>query len=193
MAQPIYPLPANSNKDIARRHASEIARLLQSKVLSHSRIIVEEPHCPFRIPCHQGDFWFKVLVSDNAYVFTGEHRRQHAFRAGFAVAFKHPWINLGATHYAKGLSAALGFDVFQSALPNQDNSVDVLLTTPIRDLIRQTDLSEVRICFLNSTQIHVSAKLHDPSYCVQQVGIYRALMLTVFHALHVTPTTQSTS
>jgi hypothetical protein len=160
-------------------------------VLSHSRIIAGEPHCPFRIPCHQGDFWFKVLVSDSAYVLTGEHRRQRAYQAGFAIAFKQPWTNLGVTQHARALSAALGCDVFQSALPNQGNSEDVLLTAPVRDLIRQADFSEVRICFLNSTQIHVSAKLHDPAYCAQQVSLYRALLLTVFHALHETPTIQS--
>src|SRR5690242_2160164 len=92
------------SRAIARRNAVELAKLLNSKVLSYRRIVIGEPRCIYRVPFHNENFWFKVLMSETDFVFTGQHRRCGAFTVPFLAALKQPDRNVGAAVYLSTMS-----------------------------------------------------------------------------------------
>jgi hypothetical protein len=176
--------PSPEDRAVARRHAAEIARLLDSEAVSYRRITLGEPQCSYRVPFHAEDFWFKVLVSDTDFVFTGEHRRRESFTVPFCASLKQGWQNLAATTLLPRLSAELGISVYTSKRFTEADVSSRVLTPAVRKLVRQLDLAPVRLLFLNSIQIHATSELITPEHCVRQVRLLRDLLLMVYHETH---------
>jgi len=176
--------PSPEERAVARQHAVEIARLLGSKAVSYRRVTLGEPRCSYRVPFHADDFWFKVLVSDTDFMFTGEHRRREAFTVPFCAALKHPWRNMVATTLLPDLSDELGVYVY---VPKDVTEAAVsarLLFPTVQTLVSQLDFAPVRLLFINSIQIHATSELVSPEHCAGQVRLLRELLLRVYHETH---------
>lgn len=176
--------PSPEGRAVARRHAVEIARLLDSEAVSYRRVTLGEPRCSYRIPLHAEGFWFKVLVSDTDFVFTGEHRCRESFTVPFIASIKQGWQNLAATTILPRLSAELGISVYTSNRFTEAEVSSRLLAPAVRKLVRQLDFSPIRLLFLNSIQIHVTSELITAADCVRQVRLLRELLLAVYHETH---------
>jgi hypothetical protein len=176
--------PSPEDRVVARQHAVEVARLLNSEAVSYRRIVVEEPQCLYRVPFHADDFWFKILFSDTEFVFTGEHRRCGAYVVPFCAAIKRSWPNLVATKHLCSLSSELGIDVYTTDAFTQETVASHLLTPVVRKLIRQLDFFPVSLFFLNSVQVHVVSELISPEHCAKQARLLRELLLTIYHQTH---------
>ena len=122
---------------MARQNAVDVAHLLGSKAVSYRRIVVGEPRCLYRIPFHAEDFWFKVLVSDTDFIFTGEHRRRESFTVPFCATIKDSWQNLGATTLLPALTAELGIPVYTQAGHSEGTVSSYLLSPVIFKFIRE--------------------------------------------------------
>jgi hypothetical protein len=178
--------PSPEERAAARGHAVEIARLLDSEAVSYRRITIGQPQCSYRVPFHANDFWFKVLVSDTDFVFTGEHRRREAFTVPFCAALKHPWRNMVATTHLPRVSDELGVAVY-SPENFTEAAISVHLLTPaVAALIRRLDFVPIGLLFINSVQINVTSELISPEHCAQQVQLLRELLLTIYHETHDT-------
>jgi hypothetical protein len=178
--------PNPEERAAARRHAVEIARLLDSGAVSYRRITIGEPQCSYRVPFHAEDFWFKVLLSDKDFVFTGEHRRRDAFTVPFCAALQQSWRNMGATTHLPRVSDELGVAVYA---PERftETAISVHLLTPgVAALVRRLDFAPISLLFVNSIQITVTSRLISPEHCAQQVRLLRTLLLTIFHEAHDT-------
>jgi hypothetical protein len=176
--------PEPPNRVVARGHAVEIAHLLDSKSISYRRRTSGEPVCLYRIPFHTEDFWFKVLVSDTDYIFTGEHRRQNSFSVPFCAAIKNGWKNLRATEHLAALSSKLGFPIYTIERSSEIVVSKKLLEPKTLKLLSQIDLVPVRLFFINSVQIHFVSELISPERCAHQVQLLRELLLTIYKASH---------
>lgn len=193
--QVVSPLAVRANSDnshspeeraASRRHAVELARLLNSNAVSYRRITIGQPQCPYRVPFHADDFWFKVLVSDSDFVFTGEHRRREAFTVPFCAALKHPWRTMVATTYLPRVSDELGVAVYSSERFTEAAISASLLAPAAAALVRRMDFPPISRLFINSIQIEVTSKLISPEQCAQQVRLFRELLLTVHQEAHDT-------
>jgi hypothetical protein len=176
--------PSPAMRAVAREHALEIARLLQSKAVSHRRLAAGEPHCSYRVPLHVGDFWFKVLVSDAEFVFTGEHRRRESFRVPFCASLKHPWSNLVTNTHLPEVSAELGMAVYTQERVSEESVASGVLTSAVRKHIGQIAFAPIQVFFLNTIQVYVISKLISPEHCARQVLLLRELLLTVYREGH---------
>lgn len=176
--------PSPEERAAARRQAVEIARLIGSKTVSYRRITIGEPRCSYRVPFHAEDFWFKVLVSDTAFVFTGEHRRREAFTVPFCAAIKNPWRNMVATTLRSRVSDELGVAIYSPENITEAAVSAHLLTPACSRLLRQLDFAAIRLLFINSIQIRVIAEMVSPEHCAQQVRLLRELLLTIYHEAH---------
>jgi len=174
--------PEPPNRIVARGHAVEIARLLDSKSISYRRRTSGEPVCLYRIPFHAKDFWFKVLVSDTDYIFTGEHRRQNSFSVPFCAAIKNGWENLRATQHLEALSGKLGYPIYTIERSSEIAVSKKLLEPETRKILSQIDLVPVRLFFINSVQVHFVSELISPERCSHQVRLLRELLLTIYKA-----------
>lgn len=172
----------------ARRHAAEIARLLNSEAVSYRRITIGQPLCSYRVPFHAEDFWFKVLVADTDFVFTGEHHRRGAVAAPYCAALKHPWRNMIATTHLPRVSDELGVAVYSPERFTETAISAHLLASPVAAIIRRINFIPISLLFINSIQIIVISELISPEHCAQQVRLLRALLLTSYHEAHDTNT-----
>ena len=178
--------PSPEERATARRHAVEIARLLDSEAVSYRRLTIGQPHCSYRVPFHIENFWFKVLVSDTDFILTGEHRRRGAFAVPFCAAVKHPWKNMVATTLLSRVSDELGVTVYAPERFTEAAVSSHLLTPAVAALIRRVDFPPIRLLFINSIQIMVISELISPEHSVQQVRLLRELLLTIYHETHDT-------
>ncbi len=176
--------PSPEDRAIARQHAAEIARLLDSKAVSYRRVTIGEPRCFYRVPFHAEDFWFKVLVSDTDFVFTGEHSRQRSFIVPFCASFKKGWLNLGTITHLPKLSAELGVSVYTQEHHTEATVSSLLLSSSVRKIFQRLNFVPIRLFFINSVQIHVISELVTPQYCVEQVRVMRELLLEVYLETH---------
>ena len=167
------------DRAVARKHALEIAGLLKSKAVSYRKQTRGEPRCLYRIPFHSEHFWFKILVSDTAYVFIGEHRRNNSFTASFCAAIKHGWKNLLATKHLPILSAKMSMAVYSTNTFSEEIVSQNLLEPKAQKLISKIDSIPIRLFFINPVQIYFVSELISPKRCVQQVQILRELLLTI--------------
>jgi hypothetical protein len=180
----LVPLPTATNRRAARTKALFVADALGSKVVSHRGLTVGEPHCPYRVPFHCGDFWFSIYVAESAYVFAGEHRRREAFAAGFSVAIKRPNKTMLLDTRMPSLSHTLGCDVYMDRDSPKAEAERVLLGPSVREIFRRTDLGPVQMFFLNSIQIRVICDFFDDTRAFAQIPLLRQLLLTVFEQSH---------
>jgi len=178
--------PSPEERASARRHAVEIARLLNSEAVSYRRITIGQPKCSYRVPFHAEDFWFKVLVSDTDFVFTGEHRRREAFTVPFCAALKHPWRNMVATTHLPRVSDELGVAVYSQKTCTDAAISEHLFKPTVAALISRLDFTPIRLLFINSIQVTVISELISPEHCTQQVRLLRDLLLTIYHETHDT-------
>lgn len=176
--------PSPEERAAARQHALAVAHLLDSEAISYRRITLGEPRCSFRVPFHAEDFWFKVLLSDTDFVFTGEHRRRDALSVPFCAALKHPWHNVMATTLLPRISEELGYSVYSTESFREAAVSARLLTPAVRTIVRQLDLAPIRLLFINSMQINGVSEFISPEHCTQQVRLLRALLLTIYHETH---------
>jgi hypothetical protein len=174
--QPLDP----ESRLIARRNARELAEILKSKVLSHRRICIGEPRCPYRVPFHNEDFWFTVLVSETDFVFTGEHRRRGAFTVPFCVSLKQPHRSVGATIHLSSVSTKLGLPVYAIDASKESAVSARLLAPEVRGSIRKLDLAPIRSILLNAVQIHAVSELVTPQHCAEQAEMLRGLLVAVY-------------
>lgn len=172
--------PKAADRKTAQQHAKAIAGLLSSKVFSYQRKNLGYPQCHYRIPFHVEEFWCKILVSDNAYVFTGEHKRANAFSCSFCAAVKNGWGNMDAKTHLPNLSLKLGVDIYTQ--PNRSESLlsSVLLSSDIKKLVGSIDFEPISLCYMNPVQIIVISKLMSDDHCAKQVQIFRNLQLKNF-------------
>ena len=167
------------DRKFVRSHAKEVAALLGSKVVSHRRVILDLPECPYKVPFHTDDFWFTLLLSDCDYLFNGQHKRGLGHDARFCVSLKSPYRSMFArTHYSQ-LSSLLGTPVYGPAKQPEQAVSGYFLREPVASILRQIDFAPLRFVFLNCSQIEVHSEFIDPPKCVAQVRLFRELLLNI--------------
>src|SRR5204862_7008288 len=113
----------DTDHQAARKFAKKIAALVNSRVLAHEKIIVDEPYCPFKVSFHTKAFHCFFLISDASYSFTAKRRPKTPWVEDFRVSLKEPDHLGGACVLASGLSKIIGVSVF--CLPRSpDDAVD---------------------------------------------------------------------
>jgi hypothetical protein len=172
--------PKPANRDVARRHAKAIAAALASKAISYGRITLGEPQCHFRVPCHIEDFWCKVLISDDAFVFVGQHKRANAFSSEFCASLKYGWSNMIVTRHLPSISKHLAVDVYTQPERSEASVATVLLSPSVKPLIAAIDFDPIALFFLNSLQITVVSKFVSHANCAEQVRLFRHIIEATF-------------
>ena len=172
-------LPNPEDRAVARQHAVDLANLLGSKTVSYRRAVIGEPLCYYRVPVHTEDFWFKVLVSDTDFVFTGEHRKRGALTVPFCFSVKQGWRNLGTTMPLKTISQELGLAIFAQNSQAEPAVSACLLKPTVHKILYKLDLAPLRQIFINPIQIHAVSELITPQHCAEQVLLLRALLLSI--------------
>ena len=172
-----FPTPAD--RVLARDNARQIAAALKSKVASNPKRILGSPDSPFKVPFHTNAFWFTVLVSDCTYTIEANHKRGLAAPARFCVSIKRPWPNAATSRHLEGLSRELGFAVYTTESDSEEAVVTHLLSPRVRPILCRLDLSPVHLFFLSAAQILVESEFTDLAQCIDQIHLFRELLLTI--------------
>lgn len=178
-------LDGGVDRALARKCASEVARLLGTKVVARPLQVLGRAYAyyPYEVPAHCQDFWCTLHVSDDAYCFKAEHRRKTravVCTTDFCVSLKRPLKYMCAARLLRGVSKALGVAVY--AQPHHTNAhiSRCLLSAMALPALRAIDFRRVKECFVNPIQLEVVASLADPPSCAAQVKALRELVTALF-------------
>ena len=89
-----------------------------------------------------------------------------------------------ATKHLPHTSGELGVAVYAPESFSEKAVAIQLLAPDVRKLVRRIDFTPLRLLFLNSIQIHAVSELISPNHCANQVQLLRALLLTIYRAVH---------
>jgi hypothetical protein len=167
-----------ADRRVARSHAIEIASGLGSKPVSYRRRCLGEPQFYYRVPFHADRFWCTVFVSDTAYKFTINPKRDTTI-VDFCVALKQEWHSLRIVKPLPTVSAELGTAVFTSVHDEEWRVARRLLSPPVKTLLARIELPPVRRFYINDVQIDFLSELITSERCIQQVCLLRDLLLLV--------------
>ncbi|MGC4074877.1 MAG: hypothetical protein QM760_20740 [Nibricoccus sp.] len=84
-------LRPEADRALSRLHAKKIAEGLGSKVQRETGVVIGEPVCDYKVPCHLPDFWCKAKVSETTILFTSNHKRNESSPFCFTLS---PWRNM---------------------------------------------------------------------------------------------------
>jgi hypothetical protein len=178
-------LAPDTQVNLAKESADQIAKQLGSKPRSHSQVILGEPFCPYKIPVHLEDFWCTVFVSDTSYILTANHRRPN--KTAWDVVDYHVQLKTAKSDkifkaiLLPTTSKAIGIEVFTYYTKWSDAYHKARLTSErLVSIFKKIDfapISEFKLCPIN---VRVISSFRFPSDCVEQVQIFRQLMIVVF-------------
>ena len=179
-----YVPPEPPDKRVARAHALGIAARLTSKVISYRGHTLGEPQFCYRVPFHADCFWCTVFVSDTAYKFTINPKRETSGSADFCASLKREWHSLKILKLLPEVSMELGAAVFTGECREGQHVAKRLLAPGVKTLLARIELAPVRLFFINDTQVHFISELITPEHCAQQVHLLRDLLLLLNHEVH---------
>ena len=168
------------DRKLARANALAISEELESKPIPYSRIHRGEPTYFYRIPLHQGEFWFKVLMSTHQYVFQGDHNKLRSFPVPFSASLKYPWENAATVERITRISRELRIEVFGPPHRDSGPAAKLLLGARVRSLLQDVDWHPVRLFFVNPAQLLVRSDFQDANHCARQAQLFRQILLTLY-------------
>ena len=177
-----YVPPEPPDKRVARVHALDVASRLGSKVISHRAYTFGEPQFCYRVPFHAEDFWCTLYLSDPAYKFRINPKRDAD--STFCASLKREWLITVGLKVAKILpvvSKELGVDVFTTEYLDERCIAQRLLAPRVKTLLTRIEFPPVRLFFINECQMDFISELITPEHCTQQVRVLRDLLLTLNH------------
>jgi hypothetical protein len=164
----------------ARKHAHELAHLLDGKVLDNpQRIAVNEPLRPFMIPLRVEQFQTSLYVSSSDYSFRMEHRKRTAaikVDAMFCVSFKNQDRTMFTKDRVAAVSKALGVPVYRQGFVENETVARYLLCDSVSRCLLKIDFQPINRLFLSPIQLIAVSELKDPTVCVSQIRLFMKLM-----------------
>jgi hypothetical protein len=176
-------LKQSVDKEAARNLASDIARLLGSKPVANSKIVVGEVFCPYKIPFHTDAFFCFVLVSDATYSFRAKHRKNTAAISDcgeFCVSVKREVPHMGLRKQLCKVSGALGIDVFTQRWTPEAEVEPRLLHEPILEAFRRLDFGGFDELFVSQMMLSAKGEIKSAEHCAEQIRRMRELFDIIF-------------
>jgi len=165
----------DTDHETSRKFAEKIAALVNSRVLTHEKIIVGEPYCPFKVSFHTKAFHCAFFIADASYCFTANRRPKTPWVEDFRVSLKEPDHVAGARLLAPELSKMIGVRVFR--LPRYpDDAVDLAFSAGLLGILRKIQFNRVLRFDFSPVRLDVVASLDSPEFCVKQALVFQELM-----------------
>lgn len=176
----------DADPKVAKKNASEVAKLLGSKVVANKKVVLNESYCPFRIAIQSKQFRCFVFVSDVQCRFTAECLvpRSQVGNACFFVSLKIPAPEMFAKTRVGELSTKLGVDVYRQPFSSDGEVAGALLAKRTWDLLRRVDFNHVSQIRLSPIQLGVSYSFQSVTLCAQNALLFRDLISVVFEEAH---------
>ena len=181
--KPLDALKQPVDKEAARRLASDIARLLGSKPVANSKVVLGEAFCPFKVACHTDAFFCSVLVSDRSYSFRAKHRKETAAIADcaeFCVSLKHEVSHMGLRKRLGAVSSALGTDVFTQMWTPEAEVEPQLMQERLLGVFLKLDFNAFDELFVSQMTLSARGAIKSAEHCASQVLWMRELFDIVF-------------
>ncbi len=174
----------NTDRQMAKDAATEIARIIGGKRGTNSRYVIGEPFCPYKVSAHSADFWCTTFVSDTSYVFRANHKlpsKEICSLVDLDVHLKSkPTSKLHPKKHLAKLSAELGVDIYTDVDDDEVFIAKILLSAPIRKILRGVDFYPVLEFYACPLHLVVTASMQSPAHCAEQVQLFHALIIAIF-------------
>jgi hypothetical protein len=184
MTDPIIELFApDTCQKIARDFAVEVARIVGSKVVKNSRLVLGKAYCPYKVPLHTKDFWCTLSISDTSFTFRSNHRRQTVKvleLCNIGVTAKSPSKFHPASQRVPAVSEVVGVDIYTTPHHSCERVAEWLLSGRALPLLRALDFRPIREFSMNPIQLHVASSARLPADCAKQALAFRDLQTSVF-------------
>ncbi len=183
MANTLKTLTRDTDRTQAREIASEISKLVDSKVSSNQRLVIGEAFCPFKIPIHTKEFWCTLFVSDVSYVLSATHRRQTnsvLSSATFCVNIKVQSEHMFATKRMAEVSTAIGVPVYCQPWADAEEVMNCFLSDRVFQKLLKIDFAPLTELFISPIQLRAESSLLTSARCAEQARVLRDLVTSLF-------------
>ena len=181
--KPLDTLKQSVDEEAARCLASDIGRLLGSKPVANSKVVVGGVFCPFKVPFHTDAYFCFIFVSDASYSFTAKHRKETAAIADcaeFCVSLKHEIPHMGLRKQLASVSGALGIGVFTQKWTPETEIEPRLMQEPILAAFRRLDFGAFDELFVSQMMLSARGEIKSAEHCAEQVRRMRELFGFIF-------------
>ena len=172
-------LTPDSDRNFSRLHAQKIAEALGSKVKRETKVVIGEPACEYKVPCHLADFWCKAKVSETTIIIECNHKRGGGAASPFCFTLT-PWRNMATDVEVLDAAALIGQSVFRQewveAVPILacigDDNVRAKLSLAIRE--------GVTFLFCSGVQLLAEFNSTDAGVSVRRIQSFQRLQLALY-------------
>jgi hypothetical protein len=172
------PTP-HADRDLSRLHAKKIAEALRSKVQRERGVVIGDPTCDYKVPCHLPDFWCKAKVSETTVIFESRHKRGDGAAAPFFFTLT-PWRNMATDTEIRAATPLIGKSVYRQHWVEEAPILAALRDRSVQAELRCVLAEGVTFLACSSAQLLAEFDSSIASESVRRVKSFQKLQLAFY-------------
>jgi hypothetical protein len=175
-------LTPEADRDLSRLHAKKIAEALGSKVQRETKIVIGEPACDYKVPCHLPDFWCKAKISEVTVIFESNHKRGAGAPSPFCFTLT-PWRNMATEVEVAAAVPLIGRSVFRQPYVEEAPILECLHDRQVRTELSAIVREGVTFLFCSSAQLLAEFESSQSPESVRRIREFQSLQLALYEFL----------
>ena len=172
-------LSPDADRDLSRLHAKKIAEALGSKVQRERGIVIGEPMCDYKVPCHLEEFWCKAKVSEVTIVFESNHKRGGGPLLPFCFTL-NPWRNIATDTEIVGAAPIIGRSVFRQHWMGEQPILECLRDSQVKPLLSEVLKDDLTFLFCCGAQVLAEFDSSEAATSVRRIRKLQSLQLAIY-------------
>lgn len=172
-------LRPEADRDLSRLHAKKIAEALGSRVQRETKVMIGEPSCDYKVPCHFSDFWCKAKISEVTVIFESNHKRGAGAPSPFCFTLT-PWRNMATEVEVSTAASLIGRCVFRQAYSEEAPILECLHNQRVRTELSAFVREGVTFLFCSSAQLLAEFDSSESALSVRRIKALQSLQLALY-------------
>jgi hypothetical protein len=171
-----------ADRKVAEKNASDVAKVLGSKIEANKKIVLNDACYPFKIPIHSKQFHCFVFVSNVRCRFAANCRspKGDVGNSCFFVSVKAPAPHMFAKTRVDELSKKLGVEVYRQPFSSDEEVEGAFVSKRTWELLRKVDFNVVSEFHLSPIQLGVAYSFQSAALCAERALLFRDLITVIF-------------
>jgi hypothetical protein len=171
-------LSPDADRDLSRLHAKKIAEALGSKVQRERGIVIGEPMCDYKVPCHLDEFWCKAKVSEVTIIFESNHKRNGSGLLPFCFTIT-PWRNIATDTEVMAAAPIIGRSVFRQHWMEEQPILECLRSPQVKPVLSEVLKEDVTFLFCCGAQLMAEFDSSESAVSVRRIKNLQSLQLAL--------------
>jgi hypothetical protein len=172
-------LKPDADRALSHLHAKKIAESFGSKAIRNTRIVIGEPACDYKIPCHLTNFWCKAKVSEVTIIFESNHKKGLGAASPFCFTLT-PWRNMGTDTEVIAATSLIGQSVFRQQHMEDQPILACLGDDQVRSELSAVVREGVTFLFCSSAQLMAEFDSSEAAVSIRRIKAFQSLQLALY-------------